>query len=168
MARSRSPKRAAITAAKQRLLILCYGNIYRSPFVEHYLRSRLAGTDKDIEIKSAGFHHKENRESPEDYQSIVANSGVDLSPHRSVVVNQALLDWADKVIIMEGMQYKSTLLMDASLSDKLIWLGAFDSNNPVEIPDPYGKSQSEVVAIVDRMKNACDNLASGFMAIGSK
>lgn len=149
-------------AHKKNLLVLCYGNIYRSPFVENYLKITLAHEGMDLSIKSSGFHQKSGRVSPADYQKLVLQFGVDLSSHKSSTVDKALIKWADYILIMEGMQYKMTLVMDATARQKLIWLGAFEKANPVEIPDPYSQNQTEVLKVVERMKSCCDNLVVYF------
>jgi len=139
-----------------KILVMCYGNIYRSPFVAEYLIEKL-GNNSKFEIKSAGFFPKSGRRSAEEYIDIVQDYQIDLSKHLSSVVDGALLNWADAIIIMDGKNFKLSLLLDSEIEEKLIWLSALCQEFPVEIQDPYNKSLDQQRAIVDQMKFSCDS-----------
>ena len=139
------------------ILVLCYGNIYRSPFVEYYLQMKLTGDDI-YQVQSAGFHQKTGRKSETDFVRMVKEYGVDLTHHRSKIVDRELLSWADFIVIMDGKNYKLSLQIDRGIENKLIWLGSLCKGTPVEIADPYGKNQIEQRLIVDQMAKATDCL----------
>jgi protein-tyrosine phosphatase len=144
-----------------KLLILCYGNIYRSPFVEIYLTNKLK--NQKFTIKSAGFYEKEGRPSAADYVGLTNRYGVDLSHHSSSIVTKESFAWADAVIIMDGKNYKLSMMLSPESEKKLIWLGAFDSEQDNEICDPYGQSMEIQEDIVKRMQQACDNLTTSLL-----
>lgn len=137
----------------KKLLVLCYGNIYRSPFVANYLYQKL---DNGYEIRSAGFFPKAGRKSAQDYVAMVSDYGVDLGSHASQVVNKSDLNWADAVIIMDGKNFKLALLIDPALEHKLIWFGALSDGFPVEIEDPYNRAKEHQRDIIEHMVNACE------------
>lgn len=139
-----------------RILVLCYGNIYRSPFVEFYL-GNIRPNSLDLQVKSAGFHDTIDRRSSDDYVKHCRIWGVDLSTHRSKRVTTELLDWAELVIIMDGHNYKMLKQQDASVSEKLIWLGALSKETPVEISDPYAQSHAQQHVVVQQL--ACASRA---------
>ena len=56
------------------------------------------------------------------------------------MVDGELLNWADAIIIMDGKNFKLSLLLDPEIEEKLIWLSALFLEFPVEIQDPYNKS----------------------------
>lgn len=157
----RSAKALASLTAKIRLkricpsrvLILCYGNIYRSPFVEFYLRSMMPEVS-DVEIRSAGFHQVEGRQSSKDYIEHCRNWGIDLSAHRSKKVDKAFFDWAQVIVIMDGHNYNLARMLDPGVSNRLIWLGALSGQVPVEIPDPYGKPTEQQQKVVEQLAAA--------------
>lgn len=140
-----------------RLLVLCYGNIYRSPFVAEYLKDRFIKIS-NVEIKSAGFFPKSGRKSAVKYVEIVNDYRVDLSEHRSNIVDNDLLNWAEAIIIMDGKNFKLSLLLNSGVEEKLIWLGALSPEVSIEIQDPYNKSLNQQRAIVEHMKKSCDAL----------
>jgi len=80
------------------ILILCSGNICRSPFAEGCLRQ----THGYERVKSVGVHFQENRLTPSDIQQIaMEDHGVDLSGHKSRCLDEGLIEWADIVLVMD-------------------------------------------------------------------
>ena len=156
-ARRRSSARLQAQTPR-RLLVMCYGNIYRSPFVAAWLGMRLPAS-LGFEIRSAGFHAVLARPSPPDYIRRVADLGIDLGSHRSRLVAPADLEWADVIVIMDRYNWERLQSFGATVEDKIVWLGAFASAGPVEIEDPYALPAPQVQAIVEQMRNAAEGLA---------
>jgi len=147
----------AATQCPKRLLVLCYGNIYRSPFVATYLKRRLAG-EGDIEIRSAGFHPKTGRPSPPDYVALVRKRQIDLGTHQSSLVSTADLEWAEAIVIMDRYNWERLRRFGAEIEAKILWLGAFAGNGPVELQDPYNLPAPQVEVIVTQLQAATDGL----------
>lgn len=145
----------------EKILILCYGNIYRSPFVAEYLSDKLKSFGR-YEIRSAGFFPVENRKSSNSYISLVSGYGIDLRDHRSTLVDDSMIQWADIIIIMDGKNYKLLLLKNKFVKNKIIWLGAINRKDSVEIPDPYGQSIEKQNEIVTQMTKSCDGLLNNY------
>jgi len=152
-ARSWSQKNLENTRAKK-LLVLCYGNIYRSPLVSEYLKIKLKETG--LEVKSAGFYPVEGRCSPDEHVRMCMEKGVNLSHHRSDVLSNELLSWSDIVLIMDCRNWDLLMDMDPKSMTKVVWLGSFLENGDIEIEDPYGKSTEIAEQIVDRLLSASD------------
>jgi protein-tyrosine-phosphatase len=147
----------------QRLLVMCYGNIYRSPFVATWLGSRLAD-NAGFEIRSAGFHPVAARPSPQEYVGLVKRYHVNLEPHRSRIVESADLEWAEAIVIMDRYNWERLRPSGAEVQGKIIWLGAFSGVGPVEIEDPYDLPLPRVQAIVEQMRAAADGLVHQLLA----
>lgn len=139
----------------QKILVLCYGNIYRSPLVAQYLRDRL---NDGFEIRSAGFHRKSDRSSPEEHIQMCAERHVDLSQHRSSIIDQSMVDWADAVVIMDKHNWYALTDFGRGATSKAIWLGALLRSDNCEIEDPYNKSQNDKIKILDQLFSASDEL----------
>jgi protein-tyrosine phosphatase len=143
----------------RKLLIVCYGNIYRSPFIAESLRARFA-PGSPIEIRSGGFHPATGRPSPDEFIRLARGYGVELGRHRSTVVNRELLEWADRIVLMDRRNWDAVAAFGRAHTGKVLWLGAFTPHGPVEIPDPYGRPEAEVRAIAQRMAAAAEVLTS--------
>lgn len=140
-------------ARPRRLLIVCYGNIYRSAFVAAYLKRRLGG---GAEIRSCGFHPVVGRSSPASFVEMAARYDVSLESHRSSVIARDDVDWADVVVLMDRHNWWSLKQLGAD-ETKLVWLGAF-TDGDVEIRDPYGLDDREAASILKRMVGASEAL----------
>jgi len=153
----RITKNNLLNENNKKLLILCYGNIYRSPFVECYLKSHNK-LPNNVLIKSSGFHPVINRSSPKVHIQMAAKMDVDLSLHRSTIVNQDVLNWADLIIIMDRKNWDQLSKYSAAIKKKIIWLGVLKRGINIEIKDPYGHSEKYAWKIMNQLKLASDEL----------
>ena len=140
------------------VLVLCYGNIYRSPFVANRLASLL--DESKWTIRSAGFYNKTDRPCADDFIILSKKLGVDLSKHRSRQVSEVDLQWADLIVIMDVKNRELLRNFGATAEMKAIWIGAWLTKSRVEVIDPYGKSAGEVEQITQRLSMAADTLAA--------
>lgn len=142
------------------ILVVCHGNICRSPFVEHYLKMKLI-KEKAYEIKSCGFFPKDDRNTPEDFINIAQKFGIDLSDHRSKVLNNDLINWADCILIMDYKNWNYFGLNFYKARNKIVWLGAW--GRKIEINDPYGKNQEEMKLILEDLESACNGFTQNLI-----
>lgn len=80
-----------------RILVMCTGNINRSPFTAALLQPALDGRH---EVDSAGFT-ADGMVPPHKMIDAAKRHGVDLEHHRSTLVTEARLDAADLIVLME-------------------------------------------------------------------
>ena len=119
------------------VLVLCHGNICRSPFVAAVARRLLP---PETRVASAGFIGPDRPSPPE---AIVAakERGYDLAPHRSRLVTPALLDAAELIIVLDPMQRLMLRRTRPPLAAPLVLLGDLDPA-PIQtrgIPDPVNQ-----------------------------
>jgi protein-tyrosine-phosphatase len=151
-ARRASARRLHVVSPK-RILVVCYGNIYRSAFVGEFLRDRLS---RDVEIRSVGFHQVKGRQSPARHIEMCREFGVRLDRHRSSVITPADLKWADLIVLMDRHNWSALSSLGAN-PEKLVWLGTL-LPGPVEISDPYTLGDEEARRIVGRMRDLSEEL----------
>ena len=144
------------------ILVLCHGNICRSPLVESCLKELLP-PDR-FAIRSSGFIPRTLRQSPREYARLAKKEGVDLSAHRSALVNEGDLSWADLVVIMDEGNNRELSDFDPSALVKAVRLGAWSHEAGIDIPDPYGEPESKMVRIIHQMKESCENLSRDLLA----
>jgi protein-tyrosine phosphatase len=157
-ARKKSERRLAALSGKRKILVLCYGNICRSPYVAHRLQQQMGAMD--LEIRSSGFHQKTNRPSPLFLQNAAKRHGIDLDAHRSSIIRHEDLVWADQILVMDQRNYQQLLEMDAAFAEKVIWLAVAGKGRSVEIADPYDLDSKAVEEILSQM----DDCVTGFLA----
>lgn len=141
----------------QRVLVLCYGNICRSPVVEALLKS----ATNDIEVISAGFHAQPQRASPSVWSAVVEHvAGVKLDGHRSRVVDEALIAWADLIIVMDSANWRMLERTHPAAISKAVLLGvAAQDSHHVEIADPYTLDETGMRPIAAMLRQCVDDLA---------
>lgn len=83
----------------KRILVVCHGNICRSPYLQAVLQRELP----DVSVMSAGFVGS-NRPVPHNSLVISAQRGIDLSRFRSQLLTYNQLLEADLVIVMNVAQ----------------------------------------------------------------
>ncbi|MFC4313290.1 low molecular weight phosphatase family protein [Steroidobacter flavus] len=143
----------------KRVLVVCYGNIYRSPFAGVSLRQALS---PEIEVRSSGFHRVAGRQSPERHVIMSRARNIDLSSHRSSRVTTEDLQWADIVVLMD--RHNWGLLDDLGADhSKLVWLGAFGPGD-IEIADPYELDDAHAQRVLDQLEQASRELATRLRA----
>lgn len=140
-------------ATPRRVLVVCYGNIYRSAFVGEYLRARAGNA---LEIRSSGFHDRVGRPSPERHVNMSRELSVDLSGHRSALTTRADLEWADTIVLMDRHNWNRLDEMGVDHS-RLVWLGALGGSR-LEIPDPYLLDDAGARRVLTEMQSACEAL----------
>lgn len=131
--------RAALIGRPRGVLVMCLGNICRSPYAEHRLRQLLAATPlRDVRVTSAGLIGP-GRAAPELGVSVARDRGVDLRDHISRTLEPAALREVDVVLVMATNQAESLRGRVAMPAERVFVLGDFDPE-PIrrrEIHDPY-------------------------------
>jgi protein-tyrosine-phosphatase/predicted ATP-grasp superfamily ATP-dependent carboligase len=156
-ARRSSLERARGFGDARRVLFLCYGNICRSAYAACRVR---ASNGVAREVRSAGFHPKSERTTPDDFQRVAKLRGVDLADHRSSRVSLDDLDWAELVVLMDQRNYDLLRELDPKSLRKIIWLGALDGKQ-IEIDDPYGETPERAREILERIDAFLERLTRG-------
>lgn len=140
----------------RRVLVLCYGNICRSPVVAALLQS----CANDVEIVSAGFHNQAERRVPDGWANVVAQTiGLRLDEHRSRVVDDALVEWADLIIVMDAANWRMLARTHRHALPKAVLLGVAGRGARAEIADPYTLDETGMRPIAAMLRRCVDNLA---------
>jgi protein-tyrosine phosphatase len=153
-----------MAAGKVRVLMVCMGNICRSPTAEGVLRAKLqaAGLAQRVEVDSAGTHGYHVKEAPDPRaQRHAAQRGYDLSRLRARRVVADDFERFDHVLAMDddnlaflrelappGGAARLALLMDH----------ARQAQAPREVPDPYYGAAEGFERVLDLVEDACDGL----------
>jgi len=151
--------RAVLDAGSPRkFVVVCYGNIYRSPYAARLLGDRLGPA---FQVRSTGFHRVADRPSLPAHVEMSLQSGVDLRAHRSTIITVDDIQWADAIVLMDRHNWQALRQRGAEPA-RLIWLGAFDGGG--EIPDPYGRSSDDARRIMHRVHRCTEALAATILA----
>ena len=122
------------------ILMVCTGNICRSPMAEGLLTHQLPHTLKPfVNVRSAGTHGLHgNRAEPLAVRAAAAH-GVDISDHRARILDAKMIRSADLVLGMEKhhIDHINSLLIFRCKYARLLGSYGPQKDSP-EIDDPYG------------------------------
>jgi len=103
------------------VLVLCTGNICRSPMAALMLRHRLAERGVAAEITSAGFV-TEDRPAPPEVLDVLAARGLDGRAHRSRILQAADLGVPDLIVGMERRHVREVAVLDRDAFERTFTL----------------------------------------------
>lgn len=132
----------------EHILILCVGNVCRSPMAAAILAAELAPLDNAPRVSSAGVAAVPGDPADEIACQLVAERGLDLSAHRARPVTPALLRSADLVLVMETEQRRFLLAQDPAAAGKTFLLGHWSGT---EIADPYCQPLAAYTEALERI-----------------
>ncbi len=149
----------------RKILVLCKGNICRSPFAAELLRQRVCQLGISMQVASAGIEAVANQEAYPLAKRMAIRYGVPLSAHRTTLLSGEMVSEADLILVMETGQVRSMRERYPHAAGKVVLLGQFGSTGEYEIPDPYGGTADTFTRCYDQLTKACDQLLS-FIAHG--
>lgn len=151
-----------------RVVIVCTGNICRSPMAEGLLRDRWAKRGRSGLIASSmGIRGLDNSPPTEMARRVCEEHGIDISAHRSrPLVGEELAD-AHLILTMDTVQREYVQLFFPIARDKVFLLGAWPDpeNRKSIVKDPIGgsnrvyrKTYEVIEGHVDRVVEHLENL----------
>ena len=137
------------------ILVVCYGNVCRSPYLEAVLQRAL----RDVRVTSAGFM-RAGRRVPESLLSASAERGIDLSGFRSRPLEPKKVGDIDLVVAMDPFQAYHLMRYLRVPPERIIVAGDLD---PVPgatraIQDPFQQPVDVVLATLDRLDRCAATL----------
>jgi low molecular weight protein-tyrosine phosphatase len=160
--RRRAARRALLARGRGRLrtvLVVCHGNICRSPLAAGLLADAL-GPGGTL-VTSAGFVGP-GRAAPAEACIAAAQLGVDLRSHRSQLLTPVLAREADLIVVMEPGQQRAVCQRFGRLPQDVIVLGDLDpqSLQTRAMQDPVDQPLEAFQASYDRIERCVRELVS--------
>lgn len=149
-----------------KILMVCLGNICRSPLAEGLLASKLP--DNDFFVDSAGTGNWHVGRQPDDRSIAVAKkNGLDISMQKGRQFKAADFDQYDYIYVMDATNYNDVLALAQNEAQKskvqLILNELFPGEN-VDVPDPYYGMQNGFDSVYSMLNETCDIIAKKLIA----
>ena len=149
-----------------KILMVCLGNICRSPLAEGILKSKLP-QDKFI-VESAGTGDWHIGKKPDERSiATAAKNGIDISKQRGRLFKVADFESFDYIFVMDNSNYDNVIELAPNLAAKnkvqLILNELFPGEN-VDVPDPYYGLQNGFDMAYEMLNESCDILAKRLVA----
>jgi len=135
-----------------RILVVCVGNICRSPMAEGLLIQALSKAGKKaIEVRSAGLDALTGQKADKTVLRLMLERGIDISDHRGRQLNRDILRWAELVLVMDKAQKRSIESWEPGARGKVYRIGEWSD---FDVPDPYRQSD-------DKFETALELISKG-------
>ncbi|WP_351123740.1 low molecular weight protein-tyrosine-phosphatase [Shewanella sp. T24-MNA-CIBAN-0130] len=133
------------------VLVVCAGNICRSPTAEYVFKNKL--NDKSITVSSAGLTALVGKAADAMAQKIAASHGVIMDAHQGQQLSSKLVANNSVILVMEQRHLNDVHSRYPEARGKTFLLGKWINN--AEIPDPYRQSQEAFEHVYALIDSAC-------------
>ncbi len=144
-----------------KILMVCLGNICRSPLAEGILKNKAISNNLDWEVDSAGTSGYHNGELPDPRSINVAkHHGIDIMDQRSRLFVKEDFDRFDLILAMDSSNYQNILRLAASDNQKEKVKLIMNYERPgynQAVPDPYWNSDG-FEGVYQMLDRACDKI----------
>ena len=135
------------------ILVVCTGNICRSPIGERYLQKMLPNK----KIASAGVGALEEHDADESAISIALKHDLSLAGHKGKQFTPSLARQYDLILAMEKSHIEQISRIAPEARGKTMLFGQWIGKR--DIPDPYRKSEEAFASVYDLIEQAGKGLA---------
>nr|WP_167368528.1 low molecular weight protein-tyrosine-phosphatase [Pseudomonas frederiksbergensis] len=125
----------------KRVLIVCVGNICRSPTAESLLRRALVHSD--IEVSSAGLAALVGKPIEPTARAVLEEHGHVPDEHQGIQLTPQAVSEADLILVMEQRHVSGVLNIAPEARGKVLMLGKWQDDR--EICDPYRQGKPAFV-----------------------
>ena len=145
------------------ILVVCVGNICRSPMAEALLRKALSENySGNCHISSAGLGALVGHKADDKACQLMKARGLDISEHRACQLNSEMVSQAELILVMELRHKLDIESKEPSAKGKVFRLGEWGD---YDIADPYRldiKAFEAVLAQIEQgVKQWVNKLSSG-------
>ena len=139
------------------VVMVCLGNICRSPLAEGILQSKV---NKNVIVDSAGTANYHVGELPDKRSIAVAkNHGIDITNQRCKHFTSKHFEEFDAIYVMDKSNYENVIKLASSEKDKQkvkLILNELHPNQDLEVPDPYYGGDDGFENVYQMLDKACD------------
>jgi protein-tyrosine phosphatase len=142
----------------KRVLMVCTGNICRSPMAEVLLARKLRDRGLSTTVESAGLGALVGWPADPIACALMKARGLDLGSHRARQLTREMIRDADLVLTMEAGQQRAVEELDASARGRVHRIGRIGR---FDVPDPYRQGRAafeQALALIERGLGELENV----------
>ena len=147
---------------KTKVLMVCLGNICRSPLAEGILRSKVDPKKVSVDSAGTGDYHIDDIPDPRSI-AVGKRYGLDISNQRGRQFRAEDFERFDLIYVMDNFNFSDVTSLARNEEDKrkvkLILNEIFPGEN-VDCPDPYQGGQTGFENVYKMLEEACEIIAS--------
>ena len=121
-----------------KILMVCLGNICRSPLAEGIMRSKLSSTHFFIDSAGTSGFHSGNAPDPRSIE-VAQKNGLDISQQKSRPFRAYDLEEFDVIFVMDKSNYRDVIrhVQNEDERQKVKLILNYPNSEKEEVPDPY-------------------------------
>jgi len=147
----------------KKILMVCLGNICRSPLAAGVLRKKLKENNVEAIVDSAGFEPYHIGEGPDERTFEIAKKyGIDISGHSMRLFKVEDFDEYDLIFVMDQRNLRDVLFLARNDDDRKkvdYLMNSLDPGKNQIVPDPYYGDIADFEHAFELMEKACDKIA---------
>lgn len=144
--------------SKTKILMVCLGNICRSPLAEGILRSKLDTSQYEVDSTGTGHWHVGNPPDPRSV-AVAKKNGLNISALRGRQFSyQDFLDF-DHIYVMDSSNLENVLRLAKTQEDKdkvSMILDTLFPGEKIDVPDPYYGIDDGFDRVYEMLDEACN------------
>lgn len=148
-----------------KILMVCLGNICRSPLAEGIMKSKLP---ESFEVDSAGTINMHEGSRPDKRSIEVASkNGLNISSQKSRPIKPYDLEYYDKIFCMDKNNLRDVLSLAKNEEQKekvsLLMQDLNLKQFPIEVPDPYWSGSEGFDEVFSQIDAACEIISKNIL-----
>lgn len=146
---------------KAKILMVCLGNICRSPLAEGILQAKLPKADFLVDSAGTGNWHVGELPDPRSIE-VAKKYKIDLTTQRARQFKKEDFSTFDFIYVMDRSNYNNVIQLAETAEDRAkvrLLLAVIESTKKTEVPDPYYGGPDGFEQVFQLIDQACTLIA---------
>lgn len=146
-----------------KILMVCMGNICRSPLAEGIMKSKMKQYGIEGEVDSAGTISTHVGEAPDSRSCEIAmENGIDITDQRARLFRVSDFDAFDRIFVMDKKNYSNIMKIAATQEQRQkveLIMNRLRPGSNMEVPDPFYGDRPEFEKVFQMLDATCEAIA---------
>ncbi len=147
---------------KTKILMVCLGNICRSPLAEGILTAMVDPEKVQVDSAGTGSWHVGSKPDPRSIE-VAEKNGIDITQQRGKQFSTYDYEIYDHIFVMDTSNYRDVLKLANTPEEKAkvaIILDEIFPGEAVDVPDPYYGGHQGFDNVYQMLHQACEKIVS--------